>query len=806
MTASPSPSRGWIGRSIPRLEDPYLLMGRGQFVDDLDRRGLVELAFVRSEMAAADISRIGARAALKVAGVIAVLTADDLAPIAPLRAALDRSEFVATEMPVIARDRVRHVGEAIAVVVADSRYAAEDGAESVEVEYRSRQAVASVDEATRPGAPLVHDEAPGNVVVDVRWSSSPAIDEVFEGAPHVVRAEVSTGRLSALPLEGRACLASFDERTGQVVLYSSTQVPHTVRTAVAGCLGLDEHRVRVVAPDVGGGFGQKCVVAREEVLVAAVARHLRRPVKWVEDRRESLIAGFQAREQRYELRAAVGADGSVLALDADVVCDVGAYSCYPVTCGVEVLMAANELPGPYRIDTYRVHARGVVTHKAPIAPFRGVSRPQAALALERLMNEAGRATGLGPVEVRLRNLPTADEFPFRNVMGARYDAGSCRESLVKCAAATDAALQSVQKQARARGRLAGAGLAVFVEPAAYGTSAFGARKMSIVPGYEQATVRIDASGSVLVMAGTHSHGQGHATTYAQIVADELGVSPDKVQVREGDTELVPHGWGTFASRSIVSAGGAMARASAVLVEEMRRIAAHLLEAAVEDVELRDGRLAVRGSPASSFSVEEIAKIAHHGSNRLPPELGRGLEATENFDPEGTYSNAAHGAVVEVDPETGEIELVHFVVVEDCGVMINPMIVDGQVAGGVTQGIGSALLEQIVHDESGQPLVTSLIDYLVPTATDVPAIEIHHIETPTSRTTTGAKGMGEGGAIGAPAAILNAVNDSLSGLGVVSRVPIRPADVFEALDNGSHHESTHQSAGLLSGAHDLGVPT
>jgi carbon-monoxide dehydrogenase large subunit len=354
--------------------------------------------------------------------------------------------------------------------------------------------------------------------------------------------------------------------------------------------------------------------------------------------------------------------------------------------------------------------------------------------------------------------------------------------------------------------LLGVGLSIFVEPTAYGTRSFGARKMQMVPGYEQATVRVDPTGSVLVMAGTHSHGQGHATTYAQIVADQLGVPPERIHVREGDTDLVPHGWGTFASRSIVSAGGAIQKATAAVLDEMRAIAAHLLEASVEDIELHEGRLGVRGSAASAITVEEIARVAHHAADRLPPGLGRGLEATADFDPDGTYSNAAHCAVVEVDPETGEVQLVRFVVVEDCGVMINPMVVEGQVAGGVVQGVGSALLEQLVHDAEGQPLTTSLMDYLVPTATDVPAIDIHHLVTPTTRSATGAKGMGEGGTIGAPAAILNAVNDALSGRGRVTRLPIRPADVLAAIGAGPQPGDTPTQVFAPLGASTLEVTT
>ena len=795
------PAGRWIGASVRRVEDRYLLTGRGRFVGDQEPLGTLHLVLVRSYAASATIESIDAAPALSHPGVVAVITAADLDGVAPLRGVLDRPEFVPTDMPVLASGRVRHVGEPVAAVLAESAYLAEDAAELVEVGYGELPAVVSAGDALTAGAPAVHDAAPGNVLVDVTPISSPGLDEIFASAAHVVEVAVSTGRLTAAPLEGRACVAAFDERTGQVILQTSTQIPHTVRTAVAQSLGMDEHQVRVISPDVGGGFGQKCVVAREEVLAAAVARKLRRTVKWVEDRREGLTSGFQAREQFYRVRGAFDGDGRVLGLDADIRCDVGAYSCYPVTCGVEVLMAANELPGPYRVRSYRARSRGIATNKTPIAPYRGVSRPQTVLAMERLMDEAGRVTGLGPVEVRDRNLIDAAEFPYRNVMRVSYDAGTYRESLARCAELlgyTD--WPAVQARALADGLLAGLGLSCFVEPTAYGTASFGLRKMTIVPGYEQATVRMDPSGSVLVLVGTHSHGQGHATAYAQIVADAVGIDPGRVRLRQGDTELVPHGWGTFASRSIVAGGGAVARASADLAGQLRAIAAHLIEAAPGDVELAGGRAQVRGDPATSVPVAELARVAHHAAHLLPDGLGRGLEATASFDPEGTFSNATHGAVVEVSPSTGAVRLVRYVVVEDCGVMINPMIVDGQVAGGVAQGIGAALFEELCFDPAGQPVSGSFVDYLVPTAADLPDFEIHHLCTPTTRTPTGSKGMGEGGTIGAPAAVLNAVNDALAQVGAaVDRIPVRPADVVAAIAAARGADLGRAAIGGLAGS-------
>ncbi len=781
-TPGPAPAGRWIGVPVRRTEDPYLLTGRGSFVGDLEPAGTQHLALVRSYVASAAIEAIDTGAALSHPGVTAVLTAADLGGVAPLRGILARPEFVATDMPILAAGRVRHVGEPVAAVLADSAYLAEDAAELVEVAYRELPAVTSAGDALAAGAAAVHDCAPGNVLVDVTPMSSPGLDGIFASAAHVVEVAVSTGRITAAPMEGRACVAAFDERTGQVVLHTSTQIPHTVRTAVAESLGMDEHQVRVISPDVGGGFGQKCVVAREEVLAAAVARLLRRTVKWVEDRRESLTSGFQAREQFYRVRGAFDEAGHVLGVDADIRCDVGAYSCYPVTCGVEVLMAANELPGPYRVRSYRVRSRGIATNKTPIAPYRGVSRPQTVLAMERLMDAAGRATGLGGLAVRDRNLVDAAEFPYRNVMGTSYDAGSYRESLARCADLLGyQAWPDVQAHARASGLLAGLGLACFVEPTGYGTATFGKRKMSIVPGYERATVRMDPSGSVIMMVGTHSHGQGHATTYAQIAADALGIDPGRIRLRQGDTELVPHGWGTFASRSVVAGGGAVARAATDLAGQLKAIAAHLIEAAPADVELAGGLARVRGDPATTVPIADLAKTAHHAAHLLPDGMGRGLEATASFDPEGTFSNATHGAVVEISPMTGAIRLARYVVVEDCGVIINPMIVDGQVAGGVAQGIGAALFEELGFDEAGQPTSGSFVDYLVPTAADLPDFEVHHLCTPTSRTPTGSKGMGEGGTIGAPAAVLNAVNDALAQVGaVVERIPVRPADVLAAI--------------------------
>jgi aerobic carbon-monoxide dehydrogenase large subunit len=574
-----------------------------------------------------------------------------------------------------------------------------------------------------------------------------------------------------------------------VVLHTSTQVPFIVRSALADALNMPQQSIRVVAPDVGGGFGQKCVVAREEALVTLAALKLERPVKWTEDRQENLTASFHGHEQRYSAAAAFDLAGKLLALKTDIVCDVGAYSCYPFTCGVEPLMAATEMPGAYRLPHYSARTRAVATNKVPMAPYRGVSRPQFTLVMERLMQKAAQRLDTDEVEIRRRNLITDDEFPYESPTGVVYDPGSYIEALDTCAKALDFdTWKERQEKARSEGRLVGLGFSCFAERTGYGTRAFALRNMAITPGADNAHLRMDPSGHVTVMVGTCGHGQGHQTTLAQVAADELGLSPDKITVRQGDTEDTPYGWGTFASRSMVIGGGATKRAAVRLGERVKEVAGHLLEASPDDLELRGGRVAVKGSPDRYVSVADAARAVHLEAHLLPEGEAGTLDATAGFDPTGTFSNAAHGAMVEIDPETGQVSIDRYVVVEDCGVIVNPTIVDGQVRGGVAQGIAAALYEELIYDDEGQLLTSSLMDYLVPTSTEIPPIEISHLETPCEFSETGAKGMGEGGTIGAPAAIANAVTDALAHLDIeIHRLPITPdslqAAIKQARENG-----------------------
>ncbi|OMI36644.1 xanthine dehydrogenase family protein molybdopterin-binding subunit [Streptomyces sparsogenes] len=772
-----------VGRSVARREDPRLLTGHGRFVDDIELPGMLHAQFVRSTVAHGLITAVDLTAVRRVPGVVAAFTAADLG-LGDITARLDRppAEFVPTAMPVLARDRVRYVGEPIAVVVARDPYAAEDGLEAARVTYESLPPVTCEEQALAPGAALVHEEAVRNTLVDVSLFATEGIDGIFENAPCVVRVEARTGRQNALPLETRGAVAQWDAREEQLVVHTCTQIPHQVRTVASRCLGLDERAVRVIVPDMGGGFGLKCVVGREEIAAAAAALRLRRPVKWIEDRKDALSASFLAREQHYTARAAFDADGRILGLDADVVCDMGAYSCYPFTAGIEPLMAAGEMPGVYKVPAYRVRGRAITTNKAPTAPYRGVSRPQYVMVVERLMERAARELDMDPLEIRRRNLIT--DFPYTGVNHITYDPGSYLESLDLCEQALkEAGWYDRQAAARAEGRHIGIGYSCFSERTGYGSAAFAARKMQVVPGFDLSEVRMDTGGAVTVTTGTMSHGQSHETTMAQIVADALGVDLAKVKLHQGDTDRITYGWGTFASRSITVGGSAVRRAAVKLGDKLRAIAAAEWGVPPEETELARGRVRRRDEPGIELTYEHLADIAYLKSHLLPEDIEPGLTATAAFDvtTDGTFSNATHGAVVELHEGTGQVEILAYVCVEDCGVAIHPQVVEGQCRGGIAQGIAGALFEQITYDAQGEPSATSFMDYKVPTAHEIPDVTIHHLETPCAFTETGAKGAGEGGTIGAPAAVLNAVNDALRATGVeLDTTPITPETVHRAL--------------------------
>ncbi len=761
----------WVGRPIPRLEDPVLLTGHGRFVADV-AQGAAAVRFVRSPIARGRILEIDVPDDLP-AGV-RVITAQDLGDVQPIRPLLHRPDYVPIAQPILAGERVSYVGEPIVAVVAPGPEQAEDIADQVFVEIEPEDAVTDLDRALEPGAPQVHPEAPGNLLVDGRLETE-GFREALARAAHLVEVEIRAHRQSAMPLEARAAHAAFERATGRVTLTASVQMPHMLRTGIADLLGMRESDLRVVAPDVGGAFGQKMSLFPEYVVVVWIARRYRTPVAWIEDRRENLTASSHSRDQHHVVRGAFDADGRLLALEGDMRCNVGAYSCYPVTCGVEPLMALAELPGPYDVRQYAVRARGVTTNTCMMAPYRGVSRPVITLAIERLMDCAAERLGIDPVELRRRNLIRA--FPYRSVTGLEFDEGSYLESLDRAAADVDLpAFRERQRVARKKGRYLGIGFAVFSERTGYGTPAFAARGMDITPGYERVEVTMDPSGYVEARIGASPHGQGLGTTLTQLIADELGVEPPMIRIVHGDTDRTPYGWGTFASRSIVIAGGACKLAAAALRDKLAKLAGHVLEADHVDIEIFESTARVRGTDVT-IHLATLARHAHHQSHRFADAHDPHLSAQATHDPAGTFSNACHVAIVEVDPETGSVRLERFLVVEDAGLLINPLIAEGQVRGGVAQGIGNALLEEIVYDGEGNILTASLADYLPPTCAEIPRIDIHHIVTESDATLTRAKGLGEGGAIGAPAAVINAISDALKPFGVgVFEMPATPERV------------------------------
>jgi carbon-monoxide dehydrogenase large subunit len=541
---------------------------------------------------------------------------------------------------------------------------------------------------------------------------------------------------------------------------------------------MPESDLRVIAPDVGGAFGQKMSLAAEFVVVTWLARKLKTSVAWAEDRRENLTACFHSRDQAIALEGAFDGDARLLALSADVAANVGAYSCYPTTCGVEPLMAMAEMPGPYDVRAYACISRGVLTHTCPMAPYRGVSRPVITFALERLMDKAAASFGLDPVEIRRRNLVKA--FPYTSATGLVFDEASYVETMEAAVKAADVpAFRARQARARAEGRYLGLGLATFSERTGYGTPAFAARGMEVTPGWETVELAMDPSGFIEARIGASPHGQGLRTTLSQIIADELGTSPDRIKIVHGDTDRTPYGWGTFASRSLVIAGGATLLAARKVRAKLVKIASLLLEASADDIVLEAGTARVAGTDRA-IAFAALARAAYHQAHRFKDETP-GISESATYDPAGTFSNACHVAVVEVDVETGRVGIEKFLVAEDAGRLINPMIVDGQIHGGVAQGIGNALLEEIVYDETGNILTATLADYLAPTAREMPPIEIHHLETLTDASLLKAKGLGEGGAIGAPAAIVNAVNDALTPFGVsIDEFPATPQRIRAAL--------------------------
>ena len=777
----------FVGQSILRREDARLLSGSGLFLSDIQLPDMLHVAFVRSSVAHALLRSIDVSSALACPGIVAVLTGEDIRPyLKPIPGMQNKPpkkwresvehEIGIPDQPVLALHKVRYVGEAIAVVVAQEKYLAEDAAERIEVDLEPLAPVASIDAALMENAPRVHDELKSNVVATFRVRKGD-VQSAFAAGARTIRHRFHNQRCLAMPMECRGVVAQYDERSDSMIVWSSTQVVHWVRREVAARLGLPEARVRCTAPDVGGAFGVKGHVYPEDVLVAYLARHLRRPVKWVENRLEHILNSTHARDDRHDVEVAFDSHGRIIGVRDVFVKDSGAYT--PVGIGAPSNTAAHLL-GPYHVPNYEAVATVVVTNKTPNAPYRGSGRPEGVFVMERMMDLIARELDIDPVALRLRNMIPTDKMPYsvgipyRDGVPVVYDSGNYPAALQKAIEALGGLTKIREEQSEAwrQGRFVGLGVGAYVEGTGAGP-------------FEGATVRIDPCGSIFVATGACDQGQGQKTVLAQVAADEWAVRPDQVTLCISDTAGISLGYGTIASRSAVNSSAAIRQASVALRKKVFSIAGHLLECATEDLELRDGHVFVKGIPNLSVSLGAIAQAARPGwDHGRPSGVSAGLEVTEYYEPPTvTWAYAVHAAIVEIERDTGVPIIRQYVVVHDSGVLINPALAEGQILGGICQGLGGALYEEVVYGEDGQIRIGSLMDYSIPTALDMPPVRVLHLESPSPLNELGVKGLGEGGAIAPPAVIANAVCDALRPVRFeVFSTPLRRFEILQAMDN------------------------
>jgi len=762
----------YVGSRVNRVEDARLLTGHGTFVDDITRPGMLHACFVRSPFARARIRGIDLSAARALPGVRAVFTAADLnGGVHEQWYSLMGRDAPTTPLPPLADGEVRFVGDPVALVLAENRYVAEDATDLVDVDYEPLSPVVDYLEAEN-ASELVHPDYPANVVGEMAGAPPAAVEEVFASAPHVVRETIYQQAYAAVPMETRGIVVEWAAPSGELTIWSSTQSPHEVRAYCSRLLDLPEHRIRVVMRDTGGAFGQKILVSREEMCLMLAALKVPVAIKWIEDRRENLMAAGKSRDECGDVRMAFDHDGTILAAQIDYLENAGAYPIpWPVGTGVATAML---FPGPYRIPQATFSAKFVFTNTQGRTAYRGPWQFES-VAREVLLDISARQIGIDPVELRRRNLLRSDELPYTNPNGMPYDHITPLETFEAALARLDYdGFRREQAEARAAGRYLGVGTSSYVEPTTSSMGNFAT---------EGATIRIEPSGKVNIYVAGGSAGNSLETTVVQLTADALGVDIDDVNTIQGDTAITPYGGGTGGSRSGGMTAGAVREASTVLRDKIRAIAAHHLEASVDDIELASGRASVRGTPSIGISYGEIAELAYFRPAELPPGVSAGLETSARFAAQNMaiWTNATHVCTCEVDVITGQVTLLRYIVGEDCGPMINPNVVEGQIAGGTVQGIGGALYEHLAYDDDGNPVSTTFMDYLLPTATEVPIIEYVHVETP-SPGVGGYKGVGEGGAIGAPPAVINAVADALSPFGVtVTRLPLTPSAIVALLD-------------------------
>ncbi|WP_374643951.1 xanthine dehydrogenase family protein molybdopterin-binding subunit [Tabrizicola sp.] len=786
------PKDGGIGASTKRREDVRFLTGKGRYTDDINIRGQLYAQFIRSQVAHGTIRKIDTRDAEAMPGVVKVFTSADFAGVGGIPTgwqvtSRDGKVMLEPKHPVLAEGKVRHVGDPIAVVVAETLEQARDAAEAVEIDIDELPAVMDMKAAVK-GGPLVHDEIGSNLCYD--WGfveeNRAAVDEAFKKAAHVTTLDLVNNRLIANPMEPRVAVGDYEDHSGQHTLYTTSQNPHVIRLLMgAFVLSIPEHKLRVVAPDVGGGFGSKIYHYAEEAFVTKAAQILKRPVKWTSSRSEAFISDAQGRDHQTRIQLALDADHNFMALRCETYANMGAYLSTFAPC-IPTWLHGTLLAGNYKTPLVYTNVKAVFTNTVPVDAYRGAGRPEATFQLERVIDKAARELGVSPVDLRRKNFIKPDQYPYQTPVAVVYDTGNYDATLDKLLQLSDyAGFEARAAESKARGRLRGFGLAHYIEACGIAPSNLVGQLGARAGLYESATVRVNATGSITVFTGSHSHGQGHETTFAQVISDMIGIDASQVEIVHGDTSNTPMGMGTYGSRSLAVGGSAMVKATNKIINKAKKIAAHLMEASEADIELKDGKFTVAGTDKEKTWVD-ITLAAYVPHNYPLESIEPGLEETAFYDPSNfTYPAGAYGCELEVDPETGKVEILAFTAADDFGNVVNPMIVEGQVHGGLAQGIGQAMLEHCVFDENGQLLSGSFMDYAMPRADDVPFYSVDHsCATPCTHNPLGVKGCGEAGAIGSPPAVVNAVIDALhrGGFTNVTHIdmPVSPSRVWQAM--------------------------
>jgi carbon-monoxide dehydrogenase large subunit len=782
MTQALVTKQKFLGARLRSVSAPRVLQGRTSYVDDIKLPEMVYLSFARSSSPHAKITRIDVKKSLKEEGVLdAIIGADIKENIRPFPIFASPDGVRPFKKLPIATEKVRYVGEIVAAIIGESRSTAEDGAESVAVDYEAKDPVVDLERALEPGSPLVIDE----------WGTNEAyfkeictgdVTNVFEKADYVLREKFRIQRQYGSAMEPRGVIASYDPSSDYLTVYTSTQWSHIVRTVLSQMLGIGEHKIRVITPDVGGGFGNKQDVYPEEIIAAYFAKKIRRPVKWIASRSEDALSTVHARDQVHHVELAVSRDGELLGVKDEIFADLGAF--HIMSLGPQ-LVTIGTLPGAYKIKNWHIKLHCVVTNKTPVGAYRGFGASESNFVLERSVDLIARELKLDRAKVRLRNFIRASDFPYRTALGSEYDSGNYERCLKLGMKMADyEGFKKRQMILRKRGKLVGLGISFVVESTGIGSSKVMERDgFKIYAGYDNATVRVERSGTITVLTGLSPHGQGLDTTLAQICADEFGVGVEDVRLNWGDTTTSPYGFGTWGSRSAITGSTAMKMSIDKVKQKAKQIAAHHLKVKPSDIEFDDGKFYVKRYPQSALSLRDVAEIAYKASD-LPYGMEPGLSATSFYDPPSpSYAYGVHLPIVEVEPESGKVTVLKYFVVHDCGIMINPSIVEGQLEGGIAQGIGGSLFEELKYSSEGQLLATNFMDYLLPTANDLSDIEFEHTETPSSINPYGIKGVGEGGAIAPPAAIASAVENALSHLGVkITETPITAEKILRLVEH------------------------